>query len=64
VASTEITLTTGERLMVDGDPESVEAVVVSASRGAMLALAWLTELDGGKVGIHPDHVVRIRGAQA
>lgn len=58
---TEITLAGGERLHVEGDPRAVEAAVLSAARGSIMELAWLTDADSGEqVGINPDHVLMLR----
>jgi hypothetical protein len=61
VSVTEITLTGGERLRIEGAPEDVEAVILSAARGSLLELAWMTEADSGqRVGVNPDHVLMLR----
>ena len=61
---TEITLTAGERLRVEGDAHDVEAAILSAARGSLLELAWMTEADSGeRVGVNPDHVVMLRGLE-
>jgi hypothetical protein len=58
---TEITLTGGERLRVEGDPHAVETVVIAAARGSIMQLAWLIEADTGlRVGVNPDHVLTLR----
>lgn len=58
---TELILTGGERLRVQGDLRAVETVVISAARGSIMELAWLTEADTGlRVGVNPDHVVMLR----
>ena len=59
--STEITLVTGQRYEIQGSPEAVEAALVAASRGSIMALAWLTERSGGaQIGINPASVVSLR----
>lgn len=59
---TELALTGGERLRVDGDPRDVEAALVSASRGSIMELAWLTEAGSGdRVAVNPEHVLLLRG---
>lgn len=64
MTDTEIVLTGGERLGVEGDAKRVEAVVVSAARGSILELAWLTEARTRlRVGINPDHVLMIRALE-
>ena len=61
VSVTELTLTGGERLRVTGDPHDVEAAILSAARGSIMELAWMTEADSGqRVGVNPDHVIMLR----
>jgi hypothetical protein len=61
VPVTEITLTGGERLRIEGTSADVEAVILAAARGSLLELAWMTEAGSGqRVGINPDHVLMIR----
>jgi hypothetical protein len=58
---TELTLSGGERLRVQGEPHDVEAAILSAARGSLMELAWMTEADSRKlVGVNPDHVLMIR----
>jgi hypothetical protein len=58
---TEIMLVGGERLRVEGEARSVEAAILSAARGSLMELAWMTEAHSGQpVGINPDHVLLIR----
>lgn len=58
---TEITLSGGERLRVAGAPPAVEATILSAARGAIMELAWLTDADSGqRVAVNPDHVLMLR----
>lgn len=60
---TELTLSGGERVRIDGDPHDVEAAILSAARGSLLEFAWLTEADSGHiVGVNPDRVTMIRAA--
>jgi hypothetical protein len=57
MATTEITLTGGERRRVEGDPQAVETAILSAARGSLMEFAWLTDADSGqRLGINPDHV--------
>jgi hypothetical protein len=59
--TTEITLVGGERLRVEGDPKQVEALILSAARGSIMELAWVSEVGSGvRVGINPEHVVVLR----
>lgn len=61
VAVTELTLTGGERLRVEGTPQTIETVVLSAARGSLMELAWLTEADtGARIGVNPEHVMMLR----
>jgi hypothetical protein len=51
----------GERLLVEGDPGDIEGAILSAARGSIMELAWMTEVDSGqRVGINPDHVLTLR----
>ena len=62
---TELTLSGGERVRVEGDPPDVEAAILSASRGSLMEFAWMTEADSGqRVGINPDRVVMVRHVEA
>jgi hypothetical protein len=62
VSVTEITLTGGERLRVQGAPHDVEAAILAAARGSLMEFAWMTEADSAqRVGINPDHVLMVRG---
>jgi hypothetical protein len=64
-AITELTLSGGERVRVEGEPHDIEAVILSASRGSLMEFAWMTEADSGqRVGINPDRVVMVRHAEA
>lgn len=58
---TEVTLSDGERLLVEGDQHDVEAAILSAARGSLMEFAWLTEAESGqRVGVNPDRVLMIR----
>jgi hypothetical protein len=58
---TEILLSGGERLRVEGTSDEVEVAVLAADRGSLLAFAWVTDAESGqRVGINPDHVVLLR----
>ncbi len=62
--NSEITLSTGDRREVEGTPTEVEAMIVGASRGAIMQLAWLTDaLSGERIAINPDHLVALRAAE-
>lgn len=57
----EIVLTGGEHLRVEGEPSAVEVALLSAARGSIMELAWLIEADTGlRVGVNPDHVLMLR----
>jgi hypothetical protein len=59
--STEITLITGERYEIQGSPEEVASTILSASRGSIMQLAWLTErASNAAVGINPACIVSLR----
>jgi hypothetical protein len=61
VSLIELTLTGGERLRVEGDPDEVEAAILAAARGSIMELAWMTEAKSGqRVGVNPDHVLMLR----
>lgn len=61
MAVTEITLVGGERLRVEGEAQSIEASILSAARGSIMELAWMTECGTGqRIGVNPDHVLMLR----
>jgi hypothetical protein len=61
VASTEITVVGGALFRVEGSARDVEQRILSAARGSLMELVWLTDLEaGGPVGINPDHIVAVR----
>jgi hypothetical protein len=63
--STEITLITGERYEIRGSLEEVESTILSASRGSIMQLAWLTErASDAAVGINPASIVSLRAVIA
>jgi hypothetical protein len=62
---TEITMLGGDRLRVVQDADQVEAAILSAARGSIMELAWLTEADTGeRIAINPDHVLMMRALGA
>ena len=62
-STTEITLFTGDRYRVEGDPKDVERIILDAARGSIMQLAWLVEAEtGDKLAVNPDHVVTLRAA--
>jgi hypothetical protein len=65
VEATEITLITGERYEIQGSLEEVESTILSASRGSIMQLAWLTErATHAAVGINPTSIVSLRAVIA
>ena len=65
MATTEVVMITGDRYEVDGEPDTIEATIIGAARGSIMALAWLTETTSGRPrAVNPDHVVSIRAARA
>lgn len=61
VPTTELLLSGGQRLRVEGDAHAVEAVVISAARGSIMELAWLIEADtGARIGVNPEQVLLLR----
>ena len=64
MASTELTLITGQCYEVAGSPQEVEAALVAAARGSMMELAWVTEVVSGRpLGVNPEHLVTLRASQ-
>jgi hypothetical protein len=62
---TEITLVGGHRLEVEGEAQQIEASILSAARGSIMELAWMTETKTGeRIGINPDHVLMLRALNA
>ena len=58
---TELVLTGGVGLRVEGDAKAVESSILSAARGSLMELAWMTEADSGqRIGVNPDHVLMVR----
>jgi hypothetical protein len=65
VSVTELVLTGGVRLRVEGDAKAVESVILSAARGSLMELAWMTEADSGqRVGVNPEHVLMLRDLES
>ena len=59
--ATEITLSGGGCVRVEGDPHTVERAVVSAARGSIMELVWLTDADTGhQLALNPEHVAMLR----
>lgn len=60
---TELTVVTGERYRIAGDPKEVEQTILDAARGSIMQLAWFVEAETEKeLGLNPDHVVTLRAA--
>jgi hypothetical protein len=58
---TEIKILGGERFRVQGDPKTVERLILDAARGSIMEFAWLTDADTGRpIGINPEHVVTLK----
>jgi hypothetical protein len=65
VSVTEITVATGERYRVGGQPEEVESAILAAARGSIMELAWLTEAGSGRpIGVNPAHLVTLRAVSS
>ena len=63
MASTQVILTTGEHLQVEGSVKEVEAKIVEASRSGSLEFAWLTETGTRRsVGVSAGSVAALREA--
>jgi hypothetical protein len=62
-STTEVAVLTGERYRIEGDPKSVERIILDAARGSIMQLAWLVEAETGQeLAINPDHVVTLKPA--
>lgn len=54
----------GERFRVVGNVKEVESLILSAARGSIMELAWMTEAESGeRVGINPEHVLTLRALE-
>ena len=63
-AVTELLLSTGQRVEVEGGLDQVDEQLVSASRGAMMELARLVVASSGAtIAVNPAHVVALREAR-
>jgi len=58
-----MTLVTGDRYQIEGSVDTVEAAIISASRGSIMQLAWLTDREGLSVGVNPGSVVSLRAIE-
>ena len=62
-ATTEITLSTGERYTVKGDAREIERLILDAARGSLMQFAWLTDSHSeSELGINPDAVLLLRAS--
>jgi hypothetical protein len=60
-ATTEVTVVSGARFLVEGDATGIEAIILAAARGSIMELAWMTDAETGeRIGINPEHVVTLR----
>lgn len=60
---TEITVVTGDRYEVEGDPGQVERTILDAARGSIMELAWFIEAETrDDLAVNPEHVVMLRAA--
>jgi hypothetical protein len=60
---TEIVLVGGDSLRVHGEAKEIERLILSAARGSIMELAWVTEVQSGQhVGVNPDHVLLLRAS--
>lgn len=61
MASTEITVTSGDRYRVEGTLEDTEERIIAASRGSILELVnFVDASDGRPIALNPAHVVALR----
>jgi hypothetical protein len=60
-STTELTVVTGDRYRIEGDPKGVERTILDAARGSIMQLAWLLDAETGEdLAVNPDHVVTLR----
>jgi hypothetical protein len=55
-----MTLVTGETYRIRGSVEEVESTIIAASRGSIMQFAWLTQLEGARIGVNPASVLSLR----
>jgi hypothetical protein len=64
MATSNLLLSTGERVEVDGPAEDVERLLLDAARSTPGTLAWLDLAGGGgALGVNPKHVVTLVTAE-
>jgi hypothetical protein len=62
--TTEISVVTGDRFRVVGDPKDVELAILDAARGSIMQLAWFIDAETREdVGVNPEHVVTLRSVR-
>jgi hypothetical protein len=58
---TELTLVTGDRHRIEGDPKHVERIIIDAARGSIMQLAWLVDAETREeLAVNPDYVVALK----
>lgn len=63
--TTEITVVTGDRYLVQGDAKEIERMILNAARGSIMELAWMAEAETGqRIGINPEYVVTLRAGRS
>lgn len=64
-STTELTLVSGDRHRIEGDPKDVERIILDAARGSLMQFAWLIDAETGEsLAVNPDHVVTLRPISA
>ncbi len=62
-STTEITVVTGQRYLVDSAVKDAERIIIDAARGSIMQLAWLVEAETGEhLAFNPDQIVMLRAA--
>jgi hypothetical protein len=61
---TELGLSGGERVTVEGSLEEVEKALSDAARSGPSRLAWFAEPDGRRIGVNPAQLASLRDADA
>ena len=63
--TTELTVATGDRYRVEGEPKHVEHLILDAARGSIMQFAWFADAETGEeFAVNPDCVVILRAAGA
>jgi hypothetical protein len=64
-STTELTVGTGDRYRVEGEPKRVEQLILDAARGSIMQFAWFVDAETGEeLAVNPDSVVMLRAAGA